>query len=373
MTDLKSSFKIRDPIHGFIYFDQFEKQIIDCPYFQRLRRIHQLSINELIFPGGNHTRFSHCLGVMYLSSKYAQHLFPENSHLIKVVRLAGLLHDIGHGPFSHTWDDTIYKKIYNGSKGHDQHRIRIIKETCLQSLIRQCGVDPQEIIDVWQGTNQILHAIIQGSIGADRIDYLLRDSYYIGTRQFGTIEYDRIINESLIYEGTLHYNKKIQNDIFHALNGRTYMYENIYHHKTNMAGNIIIKEIIKHFEKSLVEQTTDLNQFVNLDETFIYQIPNTDPCFHLVQRFKNRQLPKLVKEMIIKNDHISNNDEYVDNDIYVEIVQPIISIDKDQFIKDNIKFWSSDNQQSLSIDQLPNYQCIENTNIIKRYYKFMDK
>ena len=360
MSKLNGQFKIRDPIHGFIYFSQTEKAIIDNPYFQRLRRLHQLAVNELIFPGANHTRFSHCLGVMHLASKYAEHLFPDDPQTIKIARLAGLLHDIGHGPFSHTWDDTIYKKIYSQSKGHDQHRLRIIKETDLAQLIKDCGVEPDEILAVWSGEKQLLHAIVQGVLGADRMDYLLRDSYYLGTRQFGTIEYERIINESRIENCILHYNVKLQNDIFHALKGRAYMYENFYYHKTNMSANIVIKEIIKYYENSLIERTKDLSQFVDLDETFIYQISKDDPAYYWVQRFKNRQLPKLVKEF----KEVINNKW-----LYIERTEPLIAIDKEQFSKDNIKFWSSENKQSLDLEQLANYEHNDDKKIITRYYQ----
>src|SRR5579863_5835904 len=108
---------IQDSVHGQIECSDEEKVIIDTPLFQRLRYVTQLAGSELVFPSCNHTRFSHCLGAMHIAGKYAEHLFNNElnkKYLISLTRIAALLHDIGHGNFSHAFDEIIYSKIYPG-------------------------------------------------------------------------------------------------------------------------------------------------------------------------------------------------------------------------------------------------------------------
>ena len=126
---------IRDPVHKWIKFTEAERAVIDHPYVQRLRWISQLTSVSDVYPGGTNTRFAHSLGAMYLAGKYMKSLLKNftgkdnkdqnSAKCIQIARLAALLHDIGHGPFSHAYDRAVYTQIYpDAEKGHDEHRLK---------------------------------------------------------------------------------------------------------------------------------------------------------------------------------------------------------------------------------------------------------
>ena len=310
---------IRDPIHNWIHVSKEEMDLINSPLVQRLRHVGQLSSVDSIYPGGNNTRFSHSLGAMYLAGKYAQHLWPNNEKNIQLARLAGLLHDVGHGPFSHVYDHVIYNKIYNTetqkkhewikTQGHDQHRLVLIQSKLLKPLIESCGITISDLIKVWTTKGHIINLIVQGPIGADRMDFILRDSYYTGTQHLGTIAYERIISNSLIINGKLHYEKKIIGDIVHALQARFHMYKEVYYHKNSVAATILLELCLTSAAKhiNLIFRTLNLQNFVFLNDGLLSEIANsTDPNLKIAkkyaQRYLIRDLPKLKYEKIVKHN-----------------------------------------------------------------------
>jgi HD superfamily phosphohydrolase len=342
---------IRDPIHKWIKFSPEEKAIIDSPFVQRLRWISQLTSAEHVFPGGTHTRFIHSLGAMHLAGKYMRSLFkntdcPMNSYpavneiwkdhqkYIQMARIAALLHDVGHGPFSHAYDRSIYKKIYNiEDGGHDHHRLKIVMSHLIAPLIRECGVTPEEIILCWnppEGNNiyRVINAVVQGPLGADRMDFTLRDSYFTGTEHFGTISPQRIISNSLIYAAfpntehfSLHltYNIKVITDIIQALDGRFRMYDCVYLHKTVFASGVLVEKIMEKACEPLhlVERTQNLEEFIDInDYTLIGEImaSNSKDLIETkkyCQKFLRRELPKLTSETIVCEmaDYKTTDDE----------------------------------------------------------------
>jgi HD superfamily phosphohydrolase len=266
-TSSKKACAVRDPIHEWIKMSAEEKLLIDQPLVQRLRHACQLSGADLVFPGGVHNRFSHVLGVMHTSGEFARVLYPDDPHRIQIARLAGLLHDIGHGPFSHAYDSAVYEQIYHVSHhGHDIHRKKIIFHPPLTEAIRRCGVEPEEILEVWEGRDRVLHAITQGPVGADRyltslflssllfsfllfsslsfrylsstrIDFLMRDSYYTGTSQLGNVLPHRImggiriVKDPVDGQDTIAYVEKVMDDVINLLLSRVHMYKAVYNNK----------------------------------------------------------------------------------------------------------------------------------------------
>ncbi len=311
---------IRDPIHSYITINKEESQLIDTPYLQRMRWISQLSGVRLVFPGAQHTRLAHVLGVMHLSGLYGEHLFndeKEGKHLIQLARLGGLLHDIGHGAFSHAYDDTVYRDIYPGNPhGHDTHRMKIIESEFLKPFIEACGVDTKEIRQLWEGNDRVLQAITQGALGADRMDFMLRDAYFSGTTHFGSIASNRIIRNSLIADHggvpSLHYRLKVLDDIFQSLLGRFYMYRGVYFHKASAAADIIIRKMLYAAKAplKLVERTIDLEQYQWINEyTLLGEImgktgDEIKDAQYYCKRLLKRDLPKLVWEAILPEKQV---------------------------------------------------------------------
>ena len=314
---VKRNRAVRDPIHNYIHLSLAESALIDSPFLQRLRWVSQLSGVKLVFPGGTHNRLPHVMGVMHLAGEYASHIFSdlkksEREHKTQLARLAGLLHDVAHGAFSHAYDDTVYRALYPGNPhGHDTHRYKLIKSDYLKPLIQKCGVEPEEIIDLWEGKDTVLQAIVQGALGADRMDFMLRDSYYAGTTHFGTVASTRIISSTHVKEHdgvpALHYDVKVLDDIFQALLGRFYMYRGVYFHKASSAADIMIRHMLAAAMKplKLPERTADFEQFQYInDYTVVGEIMTSQAegikeareyCTRLLQR----KLPKLIWETIV--------------------------------------------------------------------------
>ena len=161
---------IRDSVYGDINLNKFEVSIMDMPQFQRLRRIKQLGLISLIYPGANHTRFEHSIGTMNLGSKLAEELELEKDE-IELIRTSALLHDIGHGPFSHVSEGVL-------SVPHEKLTEYVIKNTSMKDLLEE-KFDVNEIVDIINGRGH-LGPIVSGELDVDRMDYLLRDSHNTG-------------------------------------------------------------------------------------------------------------------------------------------------------------------------------------------------
>lgn len=310
---------ILDPIHGQIEIKEIK--IIESPLFQRLHNVKQLTAAHLVFPGGVHTRFSHSIGVSHIAEKYGEHLFPDDKHKIKLLRIAGLLHDIGHGFGSHSYDDIVYSKIFIGvKKGHDCQRIEIIKY--MKSIVEEYGVDINDIINIWNNKNPLMHSIIQGDLGADRLDYLMRDSYFCGVQHIGTIPVQRLINNSLIKNNILHYNIKIFDDIKLTLSARYYMYKNIYYHKTSCSASIVINNILKYSIEplNLIKRTKNIQKFILINDTTLIGEILANNKMKICQKYcfdyLHRKLPKLFWEKITtdyESDIVEKNKIINDN------------------------------------------------------------
>lgn len=207
MSNTTQKYEIRDVIHGLIERSSLEVKIINTPVFQRLRRIRQLALAHLVYPGAHHTRFEHCLGTMHIAGRISEKL-KEDGHLLDKdvdnIRLAALLHDIGHGPFSHVSEHLLGK--YSDSENVDiaQERDKI-HEIVTRDIIQK---DPdlkkiipeqqrQEIITLLNkyGIKDFKGDIVSGPLDADKLDYLLRDNYHTGVK-YGLYDLDKII-ESL--------------------------------------------------------------------------------------------------------------------------------------------------------------------------------
>jgi len=293
----------RDPVHGEIKLMPLEILIVDTLPVQRLRFLSQLAGAEFVYPGATHTRFLHSLGTMHICGMYAQHLFKDPLKFT-LLRLAGLLHDVGHGPYSHQFDEVIFKEKLGITEGHDEYRKRIILEILpeevdrrlkriedervlegIRSQLQVLGLSDSNIVEsVFQLLKDVVEIyesetigsvefnIVQGPLGADRLDFVLRDSYFSGTRHFGTGALDRIVNHALIKDGNLLYNTKVIDDIYTVLFGRFMMYKNVYFHKTSRAVDLMIQRILRKAYRilKLEERVKDLKDFLMLTDHGIF-------------------------------------------------------------------------------------------------------
>ncbi len=218
---------IRDPIHGDIELSEAELAVVDSAPMQRLRRIKQLSFCSLVYPGANHTRFEHSLGTMHLAGRIARRLDLEEAPL----RMAGLIHDAGHLPFSHSLENCF-------SLNHEENLKTLLKGT-LGDAVENGGFDKKEVLALAQGEKE--GKIISSQIDADRMDYLLRDAHYTGVA-YGVIDVDRVVNVIGFEKGKVFFRKKGLIALEALMIGRNQMYEAVYFHHTVRIADAMLEE-----------------------------------------------------------------------------------------------------------------------------------
>lgn len=282
---------INDPVYGFISIpSELVYDVISHRYFQRLRYIKQLGMTHLVYPGALHTRFHHALGAMHLMS-LAIEVLKSKGHTItegeeEAATLAILLHDIGHGPFSHALEHS----LVTGIKHED------ISAKLMQELNDHFGGRLTHAIEVFNGTypKKFLHQLISGQLDLDRMDYLNRDSFFTGVSE-GVISFDRIIKMFNISDDNLVIEEKGIYSIEKFLIARRLMYWQVYLHKTVISGEMILVKLLErakelsaagedlfaspslnHFLKNDINEDDffsnheNLEHFTNLDDQDIY-------------------------------------------------------------------------------------------------------
>lgn len=240
--------EIFDNVLGFIPLTGIELEIINNPLFQRLKRIAQLGNAVHVFPGATHSRFSHSLGVMHIAGRMAKKVAEDSNWSdsdIQKLRLAGLLHDIGHYPCSHVIEQ-VYKEE-SEEYHHEKIGARVVNETELSDIIRAAGFDPDEIGKIFTGNHEDCryNQILRSELDADRMDYLLRDSYHIGVN-YGNFDIDQIIRKLKISEeGFVSIDYHAQRTVEHYLIARFNLYTQVITHKTIGAFDAMLKMIYK--------------------------------------------------------------------------------------------------------------------------------
>lgn len=232
---------INDPVYGFITIDHpLLLQIISHPYYQRLRNIHQMAFAHLVYPGAVHSRLHHSLGTYHLMCNALLELknkgAPISAEEELGARVAILLHDIGHGPFSHALENELIKGV-----SHENLSLLIMQE-----LNAGFGGQLQTAIDIFTGAypKKFLHQLVSGQLDVDRMDYLTRDSFFTGVAE-GVIGYDRIIKMLAVFDGNLVVEEKAIYSIEKFLLSRRLMYWQVYLHKTVVAAEKMLIMVIR--------------------------------------------------------------------------------------------------------------------------------
>jgi hypothetical protein len=261
---------IIDPIHDFVRVYDNELKIIDTPIFQRLRRIRQLSGAHLIYPGAQHTRFEHSLGVMHIASMAGQALAEKgivSFDDIQNLRLAGLLHDIGHGPFSHLFEEIFEekRKISHEDLGRD-----IILKTEIGDIISKNGFDKKLVTKLAFGDSklQFMNEVISGALSADIMDYLLRDGYFTGA-EHAKIDHHRLTHSLDVYKNKLALDKSSLVNFETMMISRFQMFKAVYFHKTVRAGEVMLLEAIDLAEGELGLSSMNLDEYLQLSDDVI--------------------------------------------------------------------------------------------------------
>jgi uncharacterized protein len=231
---------IKDPVHGYVEVEDYLLALLDSFALQRLRYIRQLGFSYLVYPGANHTRFEHSLGTMYLADVAAGRFGLSDADR-RLVTAAGLLHDVGHGPFSHASEPLREQFLHTT---HDDIGQFISQGT--GTLLEEHGIDPDELCRVVKGSHR-LSGIIHGDLDVDRMDYLLRDAYYTGA-PYGTVDAQRLIRHLVqTPDGETVLDENGVNAAESLLIARTLMRPSVYFHHVSRIGESMFQlAVLEH-------------------------------------------------------------------------------------------------------------------------------
>ncbi len=306
--------KIYDPIHGFIPIQPHLLSIIDTQEFQRLRDLKQLGATHYVFPSATHTRFEHSLGVSFLARKLMESLQKNQPSLkiterqIQLVEIAGLIHDLGHGPFSHLWDNYV---IFKEEEEHEERSCVIfsvmISKYNLPITKKETEIICELINPSEENSREWMFQIVANKrcqLDVDKIDYIQRDSLYLGNIGMKG-EFDRLITEARVvktiddtYElGWFH---RLNYEIFSLFTNRYRMHKLVYNHHTVKAYEYLILDILKNFHKRMHQESPiDRVEFLQLTDAIVNCQLHSLHYKHIQYRLYRRQIPKMIGEHII--------------------------------------------------------------------------
>jgi HD superfamily phosphohydrolase len=308
---MKFAGEITDPIHRYIRFTDVEREVLDTPAFQRLRRIKQLSGAHLVYPCAQHSRFEHSLGTMHIAGYAAETLLAKgylSKDSIQELRLAALLHDIGHGPFSHLFEEILDAKC---KQSHEDLGKKIIIKTEISDILKKHGYGSNGVCKLSFGESKIkfFNEIIVGALSADIMDYLPRDGLFTGA-EYGKIDYHRLISSfEVVSNAHLAINRSALYSFESMLISRYEMFKAVYFHKTVRSAEVMLLHSMRLANEQLNLTDTSLDNYLNLtdDSTLekVQSLKTNEVAVRLITDYRCRRLLKCVYEKFLhKHDEI---------------------------------------------------------------------
>lgn len=382
IKEIKARHRLRDPIYGFVFLTDSEREIIDTDLFQRLRRIHQLALTKYVYPSAEHSRFVHSIGVMHCATlilagihehKLSYLSSAPNDRQIKTLRYAALLHDIGHLPFSHA----VEKQWLQGLKHEDLSQYIIEHYTPISRIMEQDGVRPKEVASLLAkkppAKYRLLHEIISGHLDADRADYLLRDSHSCGVR-YGKYDYPRFLQifAAAEHEDTGHLSLMVDESDLHVaeslLIARYHYNLQIPYHRTRSGYDFALMRFIRDFPEYKSPFTVKNNQLTSVS---FDQLEDLDDYAILEKAKSERKSGNLWAEYLLRKKHLipivdATSTSAKGTRIFKALVRkfgetPSFSADDDFFVQDReveIIKWGTKADASKSADHkgaIPRY------------------
>lgn len=290
--------EIKDPIHGYVYITDGEKQLIDSYPFQRLRRLRQLAGSEFVYSGANHTRFEHSIGVLHLAGKLTEN--PNLSQFlseeeVQIVRMAALLHDVGHGPFSHVFEHLLVKFL---NKTHEDMTAWIIQESELHDTISGLGYNPTVIAKLaigelrWKG-KAFMDQIIQSSVDVDKLDFVVRDTYHTGA-EYGYVDIFRLIHMLDVLGENLAVDVGALSALESFVLARLESFRSIYFHRVGRAAQIMLATAMEAAEDELSLADFDSPEdYLALDDYSVWtMLKNCKKSRGIMKALERRRLLK---------------------------------------------------------------------------------
>jgi hypothetical protein len=307
--------EIRDPLYKYVTFTEPEKLLIDSPPVQRLRRIKQLAGAHLTYASGEHSRFPHVLGVMHLAGKLGKKLL-EGNYIGKddwqKLRIAALLHDVGHGPFSHVYEEVLnkYRKMT-----HEDVSRWLILNTELRDIVSKSGFSPEEVCELSvgrlaSGKSKLLNQVISGHFDVDMMDYLVRDSHHTGV-EYGYVDVERLIDSVVVVDDTLAMNVNAMVALESFFIARYMMFKAVYFHRTVRAAEIMVCKAMDLANDALgLTDFKTSEDFLRLDDQYVVSgiMSLKGEGKHkyardLMSGYNDRRLLKAVFETFLHHEH----------------------------------------------------------------------
>jgi HD superfamily phosphohydrolase len=306
--------EIKDPVHGYVYITEKEKEIIDSFPVQRLRRLRQLAGAEYVYPGANHTRFEHSIGVLYLAGRAIEN--PNVSQYItreeaEATRIAALLHDVGHGPFSHVFEHLLTKEL---NKTHEDLTLWIIKNSELKDILNGIGYNAEDIgkqaIGKLQKKNKnFLNQIISSAVDVDKLDFVIRDTHHTGA-EYGFIDIYRLIHALDMLEGNLAVELGALSALESFIIARIESFKSIYFHRVGRAAQIMLATALEkaNEELGLADfKTTD--EYLAMDDYAVWtMLKKCKKSSEIIENLERRKMLKCAYEKTFyeKDTTVSN-------------------------------------------------------------------
>jgi len=306
--------EIKDPVHGYVYITENEKEIIDSYPVQRLRRLRQLAGSEYVYPGANHTRFEHCVGVMYLAGKVVES--PNVSRIVndeeaEQTRIAALLHDVGHGPFSHVFEQLLIKDL---DKTHEDITSWIIEKSELADKATKAGYRPEDLARLAVGKlhrpgRAFLDQVISSAVDVDKQDFIVRDTFHTGA-EYGFVDVFRLIHALDVLDENLAVEFGALSALESFIIARIESFKSIYFHRVGRAAQIMLATAMEkaNAELGLTRFKTPEEYLAMDDYTVWTALKNCEKSKQIIWDLERRKVLKCAYERTFyeKDTMISN-------------------------------------------------------------------
>lgn len=294
--------EIKDPIYGYVHITEAERRIIDSYPLQRLRRIRQLAGAEYVYPGANHTRFEHSIGVMHLADMLTSN--PQLSEILseddaQMVRIAALLHDVGHGPFSHIFEHLLVKFM---KKTHEDMTIWVVENSELRDIISDLGYNPEIVSKLAVGSLNkpgmaFLDQIIRSAIDVDKLDFVVRDTYHTGAK-YGYVDVFRIIETMDVVDENLVVDTSSLSALESFMLARIESFKSIYFHRVGRAVQIMLALALEKAKDELnLTSFNSVEEYLALDDYNMWtMLKRCEASREIIERLEKRRLIKCAYE-----------------------------------------------------------------------------
>jgi len=294
--------EIKDPVFGYVYITEAERVIIDSFPVQRLRRLRQLAGSEYVYPGANHTRFEHSVGVMYLAgllaeNPYLSSYFSEEDY--QTIRIAALLHDVGHGPFSHIFEHLLEKFL---KKTHEDMNVWIVRESELRGVLSKLGCDPDLIAKLSVGWlhkpgKAFMDQIIRSAVDVDKLDFVVRDTFHTGA-QYGYVDIFRLIHMIDVLDENLAVDLGALSALESFIIARIESFKSIYFHRVGRAAQLMLAIAMERAkdELGLVNFKTPEEYLALNDYTLWAMLRKCEKSQEIIKNLEKRKLLKCAYE-----------------------------------------------------------------------------